>query len=85
MPLTQVAKNEIRDLAECFVGAFVKCGAPGSRFTVKGEPCDSIEVAVSISLGKCRRPSVAWLSNAEEKEEALRNELETAIKNLRCG
>lgn len=83
MPLTQDAKLEIRDLAERFVGAFVKCGAPGSRFTVKGEPCDTIEVAVSVSLRICVRPSVAWL-DAEEQEEALRIELETSIKNLRC-
>ena len=84
MALTQDAKIEIRDLAELFVGAFVKCGkASGSKYAVTGDSFNSIEEAVNASLEKCGRLPIGSF-DMEEQEEVLRYELQAAIKNLRC-
>lgn len=84
MPLSPDQFAELLDYAERFVGAFVKCNQPDSRYIVSGNTCDSIDAAVELAMARCNRPAVPT-SDAEEQDEALRQMLAEEIKKLDCG
>ena len=81
MALNDILKKEICDLAERFVGAFVKSIRRHSCFTVQGELCNSVDEALVHSLKKCSRLKVAP-EDGDEQEKVLKNALEEAIKRL---
>jgi len=84
MALTDHQKIEVQEIAERFVGAFIKCNDPDSRYIVSGNTCDSIDRAVELALERCTRPAIdsAFFS---EQEAFLSDQLAFFIKNLGCG
>jgi hypothetical protein len=82
MTFTQPELEEFRDIAERFIGAFVKANQPVSKFTVCGIACDSIEQAVDVAIKKCARPaSTRGPPNKDMEEKILRQELAQALKS----
>ena len=81
VPLGGNEMIDLKDLAERFVGAFIKCNCPG--YTVSGNLCASIEEAVGLAMEKCSRLNVAPEDKAEQ-EWLLREKLTEAIKRLKC-
>jgi hypothetical protein len=83
MPLSSAKKANIKDLAECYVGAFIKCNCPVSKFYVSGEACDSVAEATKIAMEKCDRISVPS-ADMREHDELLQVSLSEAIAKLDC-
>jgi len=84
MALSEQQKIEVQEIAERFVGAFIKCNDPDSRYIVSGNACDSIDRAVELSMERCVRPPVDPAVFSAQ-EAFLYDQLAFFIKNLGCG
>lgn len=82
--LTDSEIENLEELAEAFVGAFVKCAMPPAKYTVCSIPCFSLEEAVGIAVERCSRHKVAPFDKAEQQRVLCEN-LRAAIKGLQCG
>jgi hypothetical protein len=83
MALTDAEITDLEDLALRFVGAFVKCSAAPTRWTVCGTPCFTIDEAVAIALMRCSHRSVAPCDK-DEQVRVLCEFLREAIEDLKC-
>lgn len=70
---------DLIDIAQRFVGAFVKFNGPNSKYTVCGVACHSIDQAVEVALKNCAYPKGAR-GPPEILEKILREELTLAIE-----
>ena len=83
MPLSQAEKDELEEIANRFVGAFVKCGASPAKWAVYGLPCSSIEEAVDQCLIRCSTAQTKT-QDRDEVRGFLRSILREAILKLPC-
>jgi len=83
MPLSKPQLDEIKDYAERFVGAFVKCNCPNSKYTVSGNTCDLLEDAVRLAMARCARPPVK-AEEVSDQDYVLSLCLGQAISELNC-